>query len=307
MNAFIDERKTASNLEFVWLELTNRCNLQCIHCYAESSPHSGKNDILTEQNYLDLIRQIHDLGCSNVQFIGGEPTLNRSLPRLIEETSYYKFDFVEVFTNLINLPEDLLQTFVKFNIAVATSFYSYNEKIHDAITTRQGSFKHTVANIKRVLKAGLRLRAGIIVMSQNENQLEETWHFLENLGIKHIGTDHIRNVGRANESGVCNMDELCGSCSENILSIGPDGLVAPCNMSKNWSVGSVLLSNLDEIVVSEKLLNVRQQIKDHVRIQGAPHAICNPKTCPPYPSCCPSTQICNPCAPNGCSPCYPKG
>src|SRR5208283_2388709 len=28
-------------LDFLWLELTSRCNLQCVHCYAESGPSSA--------------------------------------------------------------------------------------------------------------------------------------------------------------------------------------------------------------------------------------------------------------------------
>ena len=27
-----------STLDFLWLELTNRCNLQCVHCYTQSPP-----------------------------------------------------------------------------------------------------------------------------------------------------------------------------------------------------------------------------------------------------------------------------
>ena len=42
-------------LDFVWLELTNQCNLKCTHCYAQSSPTSGKSDSLTTDEYLKLL------------------------------------------------------------------------------------------------------------------------------------------------------------------------------------------------------------------------------------------------------------
>ena len=303
------EERTAPALDFVWMELTNRCNLRCVHCYAESTPYSGKQDLLTEEDYIRLIREVRSLGSQNLQFIGGEPTLNQSLPRLIQEAANCKFAFIEVFTNLIQLPEALLNTFVEYNVAVATSFYSHNPSIHDAITTHIGSFDRTVANMRRVLHAGLKLRAGIIVMDQNQEGVAETWKFLEELGVKNIGMDHLRRFGRGSETDVCDMGELCGSCAGNILSIGPDGLVAPCNMSKNWAVGSVLTNNLHEIVGSPELAEIRQKIGNSVkeREKVVPQGICTPKTCGPYSSCCPSTQSCNPCAPNGCSPCYPKG
>src|SRR5580692_1831179 len=90
-------------LEFAWLELTNRCNLRCIHCYAQSGPLEGETDILSEEDYSLLLKQIHQLGCRKVQFIGGEPTLNKSLPYLIEKARLEGFEFVEVFTNLTHL------------------------------------------------------------------------------------------------------------------------------------------------------------------------------------------------------------
>ena len=309
MNAVVAEESQAPALDFVWMELTNRCNLHCVHCYAESSPYSGARDVLTEADYLRLIREVRSLGCPNIQFIGGEPTLNRSLPRLIQEAAAQGFPFIEVFTNLIQLPEALLQTFVEFNVAVATSFYSHDPRIHDAITTHLGSFDRTVINMQRVLAAGLRLRAGIIVMEQNHAGVAETWEFLEALGVANIGTDRVRGIGRADASQACAMGELCGSCAGPILSIGPDGVIAPCNLSKYWAVGSVLSRTLTDIVGSPELAVIRRQISESVkhRTPLGPHAICTPKTCAPYSSCCPSTQSCTPCAPHGCNPCYPKG
>src|ERR1700688_791750 len=200
MHTMLSEIGQTPELDFVWLELTNRCNLFCVHCYAESSPYSGERDILSEEDYIGLIQQIRALGCPSLQFIGGEPTLNRSLPRLIQEAATCGFTFIGVFTNLVSLPDSLLRTFTDFNIAVATSFYSHNAQTHDAITTHKGSFDRTVANMKRICDTGLRLRAGIIVMDQNKDDLEETWRFLESIGVHNIGTDHVRNVGRANES-----------------------------------------------------------------------------------------------------------
>lgn len=297
-----------SPLDFVWLELTNQCNLECVHCYAESGPTAGAADRLTEADYLALIEQVHELGCRKLQFIGGEPTLNRSLPRLIRAARERGFEFIEVFTNLLHLSDELLAVFREHDVAVATSFYSHDPATHDRITGRPGSFERTTRNIARVLEAGLRLRAGIIIMDENREEVPATWDYLTALGVKRIGSDRVRGVGRAGDGHEGGMGELCGSCAGDILSIGPDGRVAPCNMSKRWSVGSVLERRLGDIVRSPRLARVRRRIRKAVGepVEGI-HAICDPKTCQPYSFCCPSTQSCNPCAPNSCIPCYPKG
>src|SRR5580658_702755 len=70
-------------LSFLWLELTNKCNLSCAHCYAESGPRPSRKDVLTTNDYRRLLDEAAAIGCRAVQFIGGEPTLHRGLPELI--------------------------------------------------------------------------------------------------------------------------------------------------------------------------------------------------------------------------------
>ena len=183
------------DLEFLWLELTNRCNLQCTHCYSESSPYSGAQDILTEHEYKALLSDARTLGCRQVQFIGGEPTLNKSLPQLISFASHLGYEFIEVFTNLLTLEDALITTLQKYGTCIATSFYSSQKLVHDQITRGIGSFDKTVANIRRVLSAGIRLRVGVIEMPANAGEFERTTEFLRNLGVTSIGLDQESEFG----------------------------------------------------------------------------------------------------------------
>src|SRR5437763_16448627 len=93
-------RGPPQELEFLWLELTNRCNLQCVHCYAESGPRAGATDILNVSDYRRLIDEGRKLGCRQSQFIGGEPTLNADLPACIAHAREVGYSTVEVYSNL---------------------------------------------------------------------------------------------------------------------------------------------------------------------------------------------------------------
>jgi uncharacterized radical SAM superfamily Fe-S cluster-containing enzyme len=92
-----------STLDFLWLELTNRCNLQCVHCYTDSHPHSGDRDILTKRDYESLMIQAYELGCRKLQFIGGEPQLNTAFYPLLIKAKTVGFEFIEIFSNLTRL------------------------------------------------------------------------------------------------------------------------------------------------------------------------------------------------------------
>ncbi len=209
----------AGPLEFAWIELTNQCNLECVHCYASSGPNSTERDLLSGTDYHAILDQLHALGCKRVQFIGGEPTLNKDLVSLLDHAHRTGFTFIEVFTNLVHLSDELLTTMRRCGVSVATSFYSDSDAVHDAITTRKGSHARTVRNISRVLAADLPLRVGLIDMPQNREGLAETTLFLRSLGVQDIGMDQLRGFGRGASTKKAGLDELCGGCAGNILVI----------------------------------------------------------------------------------------
>ncbi len=61
------------------LFVTQRCNLRCVYC---SSPLRRTAELTTAQ-WLDIIRQLADLGCRRLTFLGGEPLLRADLAELI--------------------------------------------------------------------------------------------------------------------------------------------------------------------------------------------------------------------------------
>ena len=64
----------SSDVRFMWLEITGRCQLRCVHCYADSGPESG-HGTMTAADWKRVIGEAADAGVRMVQFIGGEPTL----------------------------------------------------------------------------------------------------------------------------------------------------------------------------------------------------------------------------------------
>ncbi len=308
--------RTSEGVQFLWLELTNRCNLQCVHCYAESSPFTGGDDSLTPDDYLDILTTSAELGCKQVQFIGGEPTLNRRLPDFISRARSLDYEFVEVFTNLTRLSQPLLDCFVEHDVNVATSVYSHRPEIHDEITKKPGSHRETMRGIDAVIAAKLRLRTGVIAMPLNEDHIDETVAFLRDRGVSEVGTDRVREFGRGSDEAddQC-MSNLCGNCSGSTLCVAPNGKVSPCIMSKAWSVGSILEKPLDEVVRSSELRDLRSRIyaqtigpREEARL-AAIEAQCEPSCSPScYPSCVPAcAPSCAPSCVPSCSPsCVPS-
>src|ERR1044071_881730 len=124
----------AIGLDFLWLEITPRCNLNCVHCYAESDMSRALHGKLKLQDWLSLIRQAAQLGCKKVQFIGGEPTLHPDLCEMIREANRLGFQIIEVYTNGTHFTKPLKQVFKDNGVSLAFSVYAADADTHDLVT-----------------------------------------------------------------------------------------------------------------------------------------------------------------------------
>lgn len=303
-------------LDFLWLELTNRCNLRCVHCYADSHPGSGHRDLLTTADYENTMRQAFALGCRSVQFIGGEPQLHHDFLALVKQAIAIGFEFVEVFSNLTFLRDEIVHYAVENGVHFATSVYSDDAAEHDAITTVRSSHARTIANLRKLVAHGVQTRAGVIQIDQPPGTVERTERFLREIGVHRVRTSTVREFGRGEEilGRNAQMSGLCGHCWNGKLCVTPDGSALPCVMSRQWPVGNVLDSSLASIVRGDELHGVRRSIYQEVWLPqaggtGCPQScepdqtVCVPDFCDPSTSC---PQSCEPpiieCEPGDCMP-----
>jgi MoaA/NifB/PqqE/SkfB family radical SAM enzyme len=260
-------------LSFLWLEITRRCNLTCVHCYADSGPHLPVTERMAFPDWCRVMGEARAMGCRRLQFIGGEPTIHPDLARLLEHARHVGFRKCEVFTNATLLREDLVRTFKDLGVRVHFSFYSFDPLVHDEITRQKGSFERTVEGIRLLVCRGIRLAAGVVLVPQNAAHLKQTRKFLRSLGVDEIGTDRVRGVGRGGPfvprprlalserqrvEGA--LGELCGQCWSGKLCIDADGDAHPCVFSRFVSVGNVLKDELRTIVSGASLRAFRSEM-----------------------------------------------
>jgi molybdenum cofactor biosynthesis enzyme MoaA len=175
--------------DFLWMELTPRCNLHCVHCYANSSPQRALVERMQLADWMDTLNQAADLGCRRVQFIGGEPTLYPGLAELIEHARSRSFEGLEVFTNGTVLTDKLKSIFARCNVDLAFSVYAAQEEVHDAVTRQKGSLAKTLASIRWALDVGLTVRTAIVRMGANVDRVAETLRMLQAMGVPSVSDD----------------------------------------------------------------------------------------------------------------------
>lgn len=208
-----------NNLSFLWLEITGKCQLRCTHCYAESGPR-GTEGRMTPADWRSLIDQAAGLGVDMVQFIGGEPTLHRSLPEFVNRALGHGLQ-VEVFSNLVHVSPHLWDVFAQPGVRLATSYYSDRADEHERITRGRGSHRRTKSNIVEALRRSIPLRVGVIDLG-NGQRVEQARAELAALGFDgEVRVDRLRGVGRGAGTTAPDTSQLCGQCGSGKLAVAP--------------------------------------------------------------------------------------
>jgi len=253
-----------SGLHFLWLELTEKCNLECVHCYISSSPKLPLIGAVGPDKWKELILDGFRSGCREIQFIGGEATMYPALPELLTYAHGLGYEFIEVFTNAVSFNSKIRRVFVETNIHLAFSFYSIDHAIHDKITKVPGSQVKTLQNVRWALAQGLRVRANVVRTPENEHCADDAVAFLSELGVTNIQNNRTLHSGRGAEfvQGHAIEDKLCGSCWRGSLFIATNGNVYACPLSRDNVVGHVN-DGLEAIVNSQNLVNFRKDVYNY--------------------------------------------
>lgn len=89
----------------VLMEVTDRCNLHCPVCFADSGGRQTEDPSLEEISRL-LERAMAAAGPCNLQLSGGEPTLRDDLSRIVEAARRVGYSFIQVNTNGLRLASE---------------------------------------------------------------------------------------------------------------------------------------------------------------------------------------------------------
>lgn len=71
-------------INYLRISVTDRCNLRCIYCTADSVPNLSHDDILRYEEIQQVAQVAASLGINKVRLTGGEPLARLNLGKLVE-------------------------------------------------------------------------------------------------------------------------------------------------------------------------------------------------------------------------------
>lgn len=126
-------------LKVAFLEITQRCNLSCKHCYLGGK----KTEELTTAQIFKMIDTLVEWGIKRVVLFGGEPTLRNDFYEILQY-SIDNFELVTVETNGTTHSK-----FNSYNCAVSISFEYPDEEYNDEIRG-EGVFDKTLKKLQAI-------------------------------------------------------------------------------------------------------------------------------------------------------------
>jgi radical SAM protein with 4Fe4S-binding SPASM domain len=163
----------------VW-EVTTRCNLDCIHCYA-SSVDSAQAELSTAEGkqLLEQIAMLEEIRM--IVITGGEPLIREDIFELVEYAGRLGFHIV-FSTNGTLLSPDMAKDLARLGVAnFSISLDGYSRECHESIRRKSGCFQSAIDGINAAAQTGVCLQVNFTAMRQNLAELPGLIDFAESL------------------------------------------------------------------------------------------------------------------------------
>ena len=176
--------------------LTTKCNLRCKHCYSESSPEAGDDDLTTEES-LRVIDEIADWGIGLLVFDGGEPLMREDFFKIAEYASG-KGITTGIGTNGTLVDTATAKRLVSVGIRyLSISIDGADAETHDAFRGETGNFKKALEAASACKAVGLPFQFNTVIRKETIPQLSDILRLATEYGAFGVEFFDLILVGRA--------------------------------------------------------------------------------------------------------------
>lgn len=169
-------KNNAPLLGMLDIELTERCNNNCIHCCINLPP----NDLVAKEKELaageikNMLREAVSLGCLSVRFTGGEPLLREDFEELyvFGRKSGLK---IRIFTNATLITSHVAELFSRIPPLqkIEVTVYGMKKSSYEAVTRTPGSFDAFQRGVDLLLKKEIPFVVKGALLPANKDEINE--------------------------------------------------------------------------------------------------------------------------------------
>ena len=164
------------------MDLAERCNLDCVHCYIKKPAGAAKD--LPAKKIKAILDEVSSAGCLFFLMTGGEPLLRKDFADIYVHAVKLGM-LVTVFSNGTLIDAETAKLFQKWSPQnIEISIYGATAKTHDKITKVSGSFKKTIRGVEQLLNRNVSVSLKTMLMTGNQDEFEGMLRLSKKLGVK---------------------------------------------------------------------------------------------------------------------------
>ncbi|MGQ9483716.1 MAG: 12,18-didecarboxysiroheme deacetylase [Desulfosoma sp.] len=180
----------------VW-NMTRRCNLKCVHCYAQALDRSFPDELTTAEGKL-LLDDLAAFGCPVVLFSGGEPLMR---PDLVELAAYavQKGMRAVISTNGTLITPRMAQELKCIGLSYVGISLDGMESVNDRFRGVKGAFHKALDGIAACREAGIKVGLRFTMNRRNAAEIPAIFDLLESQDIPRVCFYHLVYAGRGSK------------------------------------------------------------------------------------------------------------
>jgi radical SAM protein with 4Fe4S-binding SPASM domain len=252
------------SLRYLELQITNRCNLQCRHCYINPPlPPFKKGEIggfsgehlkeLPVNKIKKVLTEFEEMQGLRVLITGGEPLLHS---KFVEINEMFPQFFIRkvLFSNGLLLKKELLKNLHVDEIQISI------DGLEDAHNSLRGSgtFRLAMKAVKLSIDSGFDVSIATMVHPKNLGDFDKMEKLFKEMGIKEWTVDVPCITGRLTENSEFNISPEKGgkflkygyggglhsgasgfACGLHLMAVMADGKVSKCSFYSDSAVGKI--------------------------------------------------------------------
>ncbi len=237
------------SLRYIELQITNRCNLRCKHCYIENKKFSE----LSVKQIKSVLKEFEEMQGLRVLITGGEPLIHSNF----EEINGVLPDFLIrkiLFTNGLLLNKRILN---RLNVDEIQISIDGLEHSHDSLRGKD-TFKKAISAVIRALDAGYEVSISTMIHKANLKDFDHLEKLFKKLGIKSWTVDVPCITGRLKENVAFQLSPKEAAkyfkygydngfhssakgyaCGLHLMGIFSNGNVAKCSFYSDNPIGKI--------------------------------------------------------------------
>lgn len=238
------------SLRYLEFQITDRCNLQCLHCYMGKP----ENRIIEMEDIKRVFNEFEALCGLKMIISGGEPMLHPSFMDINSIISTCHFRSV-LLTNGMLITKQMAKQLNFHEVQISIDGL---EETHDSIRGR-GSFKKAALALEALAEQDLDISIATVIYKGNTGDLERLSRWFKEINVKNWILDVPSVSGYLKE----NMDIMPAcheageylakygfggglyhsasgyACGSHLCTINPDGSISKCGFYADQPVGTI--------------------------------------------------------------------